>query len=75
MHEKLSTSWLTFTVMFVVIKQVSTNLTGFRIACICEEMVNDGTTTECAVENRSVRGDLLLDRVGSDRYYYQVENK
>ncbi len=36
-----------FTIKFVVEKQVSTNLTGTRGVCICEELVyKDGTSAE-----------------------------
>ncbi len=65
-----------FTVVFVLVKQVNTNLTTIPIAFVCEKFVyEDGTTIECVVKNRSVCGNLLLDSIGSDRCHYQAENE
>ncbi len=76
MHAKRSIMWPVFTILLVVVKQVSTNLTSIRSAWIGEEFVyKDGTTTEYVVENVSVCGDRLLDSVWSDRFHTTIEWK
>ncbi len=67
--------WPVFTVAFVAVKRVSTNLTGIRSAFVCEELVyKDGTTEECVIESRSVCGDSLMLQCWVWLWHYRVEN-
>ncbi len=77
MHENFGTMRPTFTVVFVVIKRVSPNLTGIRLsACIGEELVyKGGSTTECVIENRSMCGEPLKSLFSFPRFGRHLGNE